>query len=205
MAKTQHSEQLETASANSRLPISYWYNKSVASGVKLSAQGATPPPKYQRATGFTLVELVIVIVVLGILAVTAAPRIFGDRGVEESTLEPRILSMLRLQQQRAMQDTIQPCYGVTLTAAQLTPKDCAEPIAPERVLALPTPAVLTVISALPGADSGFLFNGLGCPVSNGHETIPEACGQSSVELQIDGVENRRICVQSQGYIRSGEC
>ncbi|WP_198677903.1 type IV pilin protein [Aliidiomarina shirensis] len=158
-----------------------------------------------QAAGFTLVELVIIIVVLGILSVTAAPRIFGDRGVEETTLEPRILSMLRLQQQRAMQDTIRPCYGVTLTAAQLTPKDCNDSVAAERILSLPNPAVLTVVSALPGANSGFLFNGLGCPVSNGHETNAEACGQSSVELQIDGVENRRICVQSEGYIRSGSC
>lgn len=158
-----------------------------------------------RNSGFTIVELVIVIVLLGILSVTVGPRIFGDRGVAEATLEPRILSMLRLQQQRAMQDTLNPCYGVTITATQVSPRDCAESIAQDRVLAIPAEATVNVTATLAGANSGFLFNSLGCPVSNGHETNPEACGLSSVELQIVGVEDRRICVQSQGYIRSGSC
>lgn len=155
--------------------------------------------------GFTIVELVIVIVLVAILAVTAGPRIFSDRGVEEATLEPRILSMLRLQQQRAMQDTRNPCFGVTFSGSQITPRDCAESISQDRVLLIPEPAALTVVSDIPAATSGFLFNSLGCPVSNGHETNREACGLSSVELQIVGVDNRRICVQSEGYIRSGSC
>ncbi|RUO37594.1 hypothetical protein CWE13_06470 [Aliidiomarina shirensis] len=198
MQRKKRSQRFECATTHRSFTSTVCINKRKLSS-KLSKLGAN------QAAGFTLVELVIIIVVLGILSVTAAPRIFGDRGVEETTLEPRILSMLRLQQQRAMQDTIRPCYGVTLTAAQLTPKDCNDSVAAERILSLPNPAVLTVVSALPGANSGFLFNGLGCPVSNGHETNAEACGQSSVELQIDGVENRRICVQSEGYIRSGSC
>lgn len=156
--------------------------------------------------GFTLVELIIVLVLVAILAVTAGPRFFSDRGVEEATLEPRILSMLRLQQQRAMQDTLNPCFGVTLTATQITPRDCGAAIAQDRVLFLPEPALLTVVSALPNASAGFLFNSLGCPVSNGHSaTNPEPCGLSSVELQITGVETRLVCVQSEGYIRSGSC
>ncbi|EGN74894.1 prepilin-type N-terminal cleavage/methylation domain-containing protein [Idiomarina sp. A28L] len=175
------------------------FSAAASSGAKTLSGGLS------RSKGFTLIELIIVIVLVAILAVTAGPRFFSDRGVEEATLEPRILSMLRLQQQRAMQDTLNPCFGVTLTATQITPRDCTAAVTQDRVLLLPEPALLTVVSGLPAASSGFLFNSLGCPVSNAHETNPEACGQSSVELQVVGVDNRRICIQSQGYIRSGSC
>ena len=42
----------------------------------------------KRSAGFTLIELVIVIIILGILAVTAAPKFLNLRGgARESTLK----------------------------------------------------------------------------------------------------------------------
>lgn len=167
------------------------------------------PKKYDRIVnnqqGFTLVELIIVIVLIGILAVTAGPRIFGSGGVDQVVTERQLLSLLRLQQQQAMQDVVNRCYGVNLTSAEVTPFDCGQPIENARVVTLPNDNTLTIVSTLPNASTGFRFNALGCPVSTGHATTAENCGQSAIELQINGVNARSVCVQSQGYIRVGNC
>lgn len=161
--------------------------------------------KRHHSDGFTLVELITVMVLLGILAVSVGPRFFVSGAVAEATMEARLMSLLRLQQQRAMQDSINRCYGVLFGASQISPVDCAETVVAERIIEPQDTLSITVTSSLTGADSKFLFNSLGCPVSPGHETSAEDCGQSNVEIQITGLETRRICVQSQGYIRSGAC
>lgn len=155
--------------------------------------------------GFTLVELIIVIVLIGILAVTAGPRIFGSGGVDQVVTERQLLSLLRLQQQQAMQDVVNRCYGVNLNSAEVTPYDCGQPVDNARIVTLPNDNTLAIVSSLPNASAGFRFNALGCPVSTSHATTAENCGQSAVELQINGVNARSICVQSQGYIRVGAC
>lgn len=155
--------------------------------------------------GFTLIELIIVIVVVGILAVTAGPRIVGKAGTDEAVVEGQVLSLLRLQQQRALQDPINRCYGVAITGAHIEPVNCGEVIAADRIVSLPSHVTVSVTTTLPNGGTGFYFNGLGCPVSTGHATNAETCGQSSVQLSFQGVSVRQICVQSQGYIRTGSC
>jgi MSHA pilin protein MshC len=55
--------------------------------------------------GFTLVEVVIVLILVSILAVTAAKHFFGNSPYEAYTFRASLLSALRLTQQRAMQQT----------------------------------------------------------------------------------------------------
>ncbi len=56
-------------------------------------------------SGFTLVEVVIVLILVGILSVTAAQKFFGSAPYEAYTFRASLLSDLRLTQQRAMQQT----------------------------------------------------------------------------------------------------
>jgi MSHA pilin protein MshC len=55
--------------------------------------------------GFTLVELVTVILLISILAVSVAPKFDGTTSYEAHTHRAQLISALRLTQQRAMQQT----------------------------------------------------------------------------------------------------
>ncbi len=55
--------------------------------------------------GFTLIELIVVIILIGILAVSVAPKFDGTSSYEAHTHRAQLISALRLTQQRAMQQT----------------------------------------------------------------------------------------------------
>lgn len=61
--------------------------------------------RLRGVSGFTLVELVTVLVLIGIVAVVAVPRFADTRGFDETGYQLRFISALRTMQQRAMQDT----------------------------------------------------------------------------------------------------
>lgn len=156
--------------------------------------------------GFTLVELLIVIILIGIMAVTALPALVGSRDVEATAFRAELLSLLRYQQQQAMQDTSRGCYGVAFVGATVTPVECGLGIAAERVISVPENNNLVVTGSLSGLANGMRFNSYGCPVSTGHSAAaPEPCGQSAVELRLSGTQAVPICVQSEGFIRHGSC
>lgn len=79
--------------------------------------------------GFTIIELVLVIVLMGILAVSVAPKMFNSDGFEEYAYQAEVIATLRSIQLRAMQQTSaytdvnaygNACHTVVVTAKKLT-------------------------------------------------------------------------------------
>lgn len=159
-----------------------------------------------RNSGFTLVELITVILLLGILAVSVGPRIFGGSAVSESVISPQLINLLRNQQTYAMQDAINPGYGVSFATQSIIPYHRGEQLGSEHSLSLPNDMGFSVSSPLENVESGFRFNALGCPVSLRHESDKQSCAQSAnVQIALVGSQTQYVCVQHQGYIRNGRC
>ena len=83
-----------------------------------------------KKNGFTLVELIITILVIGVLAVTAAPRFLGSDTEEAIALRDRTLQLVRNMQLRAMQN-VQDTSCVKITNTVIAPPaghNCANPL-----------------------------------------------------------------------------
>lgn len=71
----------------------------------------------QRLRGFTLVELIITLVILGILSVTAGPKFLGSSTEDAYAYRDRVLAVLRTVQLRAMQNTeLTNCHKLYISA-----------------------------------------------------------------------------------------
>lgn len=67
-----------------------------------------------KSQGFTLIELIIILVIIGILAVSASPIFISDSGTKSQTARLQAIGILRAVQQQAMQDTVND-YSVSVT------------------------------------------------------------------------------------------
>ena len=121
-----------------------------------------------RIRGFTLIELIMVLILLGVLAIFVAPRLntkdFEARGFHDETL-----ALLRYAQKTAVAQRRTVCVAFTSSSATLSIATTAATNACAGTLIGPkgeSPAHITAGSgiayqALPGAP--FFFNALGQP------------------------------------------
>jgi MSHA pilin protein MshC len=157
-----------------------------------------------RAAGFTLVELVTVLMVLAILAAIAAPRFMQREAFEERGFLDATLSILRYAQRVAIAERREVCVALTASTVALSLNPSTTPGAActavvgapgeSAAYAIAVPAGLTLALTFPNAS--FRFNGLGQPVDN----AGAALGDQTITLT--GSTARTITVWGQtGYVQ----
>ncbi|WP_217555425.1 type II secretion system protein [Vibrio metschnikovii] len=155
-------------------------------------------PSLRRTLGFTLVELIVIVLLLGILSAYAASRYSGTSSVAALTTQQEILASLRLTQNRAMQRTGY-CNRWLVTAnqaGQISPQAVAGSCtttfaaADNDVSRVETPSGVSL--SLPTSGSSLDFDSLGRAAQ---------CTTSPCTLTISSSsDQRQVCINIEGYI-----
>jgi MSHA pilin protein MshC len=170
-----------------------------------------------QSAGFTLVELVVIIVLLGILAVFVAPRIQGTGGISEYVYQDRLISSLRTIQQRAMNDTRDGyCFQININTAanssfgppsldysignQVATCESTITASTDAEYLVATSAEMTADDvtlsfADMSASKSILFDSSGCPIGG-------ASCSTDYRIELTGETTVYVCVESQGYIHA---
>jgi len=149
-----------------------------------------------KITGFTLIELIVVIILLGILSTTVIPKFFSSNGFEEYTYRNELLTKLRAIQLRAMQQTDgSQCHLILVTAKKVgLPKNCDatkfsnDGTEPETEVVEITHEVGFDVNS---GNFSFSFDQMG---------RPQNCSANPCKITIVGESTLSVEINSEGYI-----
>lgn len=155
-------------------------NRSISgSATRAQANEVPKDPKYRRSQlclgqlGFTLIELIMVLVLLGVLSVFAAPKFFNRSDFDSRGFHDVTLSYLRYAQKTAVAQRRTVCASFTTTsvALQIAKNAAAFDCAGVNGVALNGPdgkasATVTTMNYGATAPTAFGFDGLGQPVNS---------------------------------------
>ncbi len=158
-----------------------------------------------KRNGFTLIELIVVIIMLGILSATVIPRFMTSEGFEEYAYRVEVIATLRAIQLRAMQETGgNSCREIQISALEIgllktTPGTSSNGC--ESTLAGETTSVTIdgdhqVTFSEESSFSSFCFSSLGRPVNCTTGNVNE------VTFSIAGESSLKVNINAEGYIHA---
>lgn len=150
----------------------------------------------QKQRAFSLIELVLVMLIIGILAVSVAPRFFSQSDISHVTTRDRIIAQLRLVQLQAM-NQINVCNRIRFTSTQVGIEQnagaaCGGALNPQSLIDVSS------INVTSDSQQAFTlqFDGQG-------RVIPGASGEfNSIQIKVSGAEAVDIKIEAQGYIHA---
>lgn len=149
-----------------------------------------------KASGFTLVELIIIMVIIGIIAVVAMPRFFQRSTFEARGFYDEAQAALRYAQKQAIAQRRPVAVGVDTGSATITLCYNALPCPGNPPVLHPATSAAYVVAPrattpISLAGPSFIFSGSG---------QPNTAAASTIDITGDGT-TRRICVAAvTGYV-----
>lgn len=149
--------------------------------------------RVSRQLGFTLIELIMVIILLGVLAVFAAPRIFNSDGFNARGFHDETLAFLRYAQKAAIAQRRTVCIAFSGDSASLSIASVAATTTCDTGLRGPKGDSPGAITAKAGTSysitpTNFKFDGLGQAVDGvgallGPQTIRVDGAAGSIKVE----------------------
>jgi len=151
--------------------------------------------------GFTLIELIMVVVILGVLAVYAAPRMFDSNSISARGFHDETLGYLRFAQKNAIAQrrTVCVAFGASSITLTIASAPATSNCTVAGTLSGPKGAAPVTLNASPGVSytatpTSFNFDGLGQPITNA------GVAMATQTMQVLGVSNTITVEASTGYV-----
>lgn len=139
------------------------------------------------ARGFTLIELIMVLVLLGVLAVYAIPRVMNRNDFDARGFHDQTLAYLRYAQKTAIAQRRAVCVAFSGSSVTLTRASVEASAVCDTALAGPSgEAFLQAPSgvAYSAVPAGFRFDGLGQPLTGTNTAAPRSIQVVNAALSI---------------------